>query len=230
MKKLIFTILLVCLFTVLYSWILSTTAYAQTGQSNCWVTKVGNPQGQPTLPAGCNSGGGLNTASDVALLANEIVEAAKSEPNCNKAIITANNYLCLKAHMPQLPHDKYPEAAFGQITSSATSYFYYQCVGFVQTVIAGLTNKRLDGGGGAASDYIKNVPTGYQFISNNGTIQPGDIPLWGGGDFGHIAIATWVNPDGNSFKVAEANFTANGQLSNHRIVTKREVAGWLRKK
>jgi hypothetical protein len=89
-----------------------------------------------------------------------------------------------------------------------------QCVGFVRGVMAALGKD--PGGGRHARGYLDSpTPSGYYPVDTNmNNIQIGDLIIWKGGNYGHIAIV--INTvDKNGIKyihVAEAIGTNNGTI------------------
>lgn len=149
--------------------------------------------------------------------------------------ITGSNVTCMKDKTSTLP-TSYPELVYGEIYQSTMAFgyynggYYYQCVGFVSTALAGVSGFTEFTSGGCAAEMAGRgpiVPQGaYRWIpsSESAIIQPGDFPVWTGG-CGHVAIVTSVQ--GNySFTVAEALGT-NGAVQT-RTFTKSQVPGWLR--
>ncbi|MCL5439144.1 MAG: CHAP domain-containing protein [Patescibacteria group bacterium] len=113
-----------------------------------------------------------------------------------------------------------------------------QCVNFVRAFILGSGWPSL--GTGNALGYFKDMP-GYRKISvgDGEQIQPGDIPIWNRGKYGHIAIVTSV-ADNQNFSVAEANWDCTGSDGEYHPCGKvgirnttidgENLLGWLRKK
>lgn len=197
-----------------------TKAFSQYRTEASWSTKVGNPP---------------ITSDSLVAGATELAKIIQS--NCPEGRVTINNYRCLENKIPKSTNIPYPELVYEQIITSVNvpdgSYCgigRLQCVGFVRASVAGTTGTPLDKGGDA-SDFIRNVPTGYEFVRKNGTIKmkPGDIPVWDGKP-GHIAITVEVIDD-NNFIVAEANYDGCGKVrpDGARQISSPNFAGWLRK-
>lgn len=74
---------------------------------------------------------------------------------------------------------------------------------------------------GPAYDYILNTPSGIP--------KEGDIIIWGGNQYGHIAI--FVEGNADTFRSFDQNFPtgSNSHIQNHNYNTP-PVLGWLRKK
>lgn len=148
---------------------------------------------------------------------------------------SSGNETCISVN--DLTMFKYPIDAYTDITASVNSYTFLQCVGFVNTVTAGMFQqglKEIDARGSAAAYASTNAPPGYVYVDkNSGTIKPGDIPVWtdnGVDSNGHIAIAISVL-DSDHFVIAEAN-GFNGHVANTRNIqtsTEYGLAGWLEK-
>ena len=243
----------------------TSTAYAQDATSNCVITNIGNSN-LSSLPTNCqnsNNGGAqgsagtsqsgsyTNTGNRLVNHANELVLAAQT--NCRAATydyigapagtiagaITSDDEQCLIQQINSLGW-QYPSAAVSQVQLYADSFapsgVYYQCVGFVQTVIAGLYGGMLDNGGNAENFIGNNQNFGYVYVSkaSGQKIQPGDIALYSIGSYGHIAIVikefdtnTPSNP--YNFVVAEANWLYDGYINNTRMDSYNNPAfvGWL---
>lgn len=74
---------------------------------------------------------------------------------------------------------------------------------------------------GPAYDYILNTPSGIP--------KEGDIIIWGGNQYGHIAV--FIEGNADSFRSLDQNFPtgSNVHVQNHNYNTP-PVLGWLRKK
>jgi hypothetical protein len=188
------------------------TVSALTASSNSVVTKVGSPSGPPPVGQG-------------AQFAIQLVQ--QIQQFCGGAI-TLNNAGCLNSIQPPIN----PLAA-QQIRISLSFDGIFQCVGFVQAVVAATTGQALNNGGNAIN-FASSIPTGYNFnqSGSGAALQPGDIPVFRGGQFGHIAYVISTAPDG-SFTVAEANYCPKecGAVADTRVVLRNDplLVGWLRK-
>jgi surface antigen len=112
-----------------------------------------------------------------------------------------------------------------------------QCTEYIirfYNVVFGMDTSRWSGN---AEDWYENGPSWeLKAYPNGGTVapQPDDIIVWGGGEFGHVAIITAVRD--NAVDVIEQNSDPN---TAYRTVTKSGntfppegnyyVKGWLRK-
>jgi DNA-binding transcriptional MerR regulator len=80
-----------------------------------------------------------------------------------------------------------------------------------------------------AVDFPSKAGTAYEYILNSPTNIPkeGDLIIWGGNQYGHIAIFIEGNVD--SFRSFDQNYPtgSNCHIQNH---TYANVKGWLRKK
>lgn len=120
----------------------------------------------------------------------------------------------------------------------------YQCVAFVQTVLP-LYHRDMSYSaprGIAATMWFNdgNQPPGYIKIHKDQGVpmQPGDIPIWGYGTYGHIAVTIAVrNVKGatgttttRSFTIAEGNVDGAGTVSNTRElpISDPGLIGWIR--
>lgn len=74
---------------------------------------------------------------------------------------------------------------------------------------------------GDAYEYIKNTPTGIP--------KEGDLVIWGGNKYGHIAI--FIEGNADTFRSFDQNFPtgSNVHVQNHNYTTP-PVLGWLRAK
>lgn len=202
-----------------------------TGKSNCVITKIGNPQQPPVLPPGCSAAGG-NTP--ISTFANDLAAAAIA--NCPNGQITSGNYGCMANKIPASAN--YPEKAYAQIQVSASSFSYFQCVGFVDAVSAGVYGNTPQPQGNAINWWYNNhtvldETTGQTvtYIQNPKT-QPaeGDFPVWAVDSFGHIGVVIKVY-DPDHIEVAEANWVCDGCVRNTRNiqVSASSILGFLHK-
>lgn len=182
----------------------------------------GTPPGVPQPPPPL---GNVTTAPG---LANAIARS------CNDAVVSQATISCLKSL-----ESTTPTAVLDRLKSSAFSYYYLQCVDFVQAILVLLNQPPLLKNGAtlrnALSHAGKDKVDGYAFIpmTKDAIIQLGDIPIWGGPayqPYGHMAYVIDVTADNRSFTVVEANLGTSGQV---RVMPKAkgdpELSGWLRK-
>lgn len=213
-------------------------SYAQDATSNCVITQIGNTGDNSSLPANCQStNGGSNAGGNTAISKTALTLAAALEP-CG--VIDHTNYTTCaipaiyKSNIPD------PDAAAATLADEVTrlSGWPYQCIEFVQTVVAGTYkspwNSWLD-----ANSYINVNP----YVVNDPSIQWTWIPIVGAtpaeGDIpvfyhNHIAIITSiVDPTTGQVHIAEANVIW-GSVGERNIVLPtfendgiaNDIAGW----
>lgn len=213
MGRIIFIILFLIIsgFTIL---VIVNDADAQS--SSTWRTRVGNPpeRGEP-LP-----GSASPLISQTAI---NLVNALKS--SCGGSV-NSSNYPCAKSIFSGAV--LHPDLSYNEITISAGTYGYLQCIGFVNAIVGGATGIQFPRVGNAA-DYDRNID-GFSFIPVGGTISVGDIVVWDNGGDGHIAVVVEVY-DQNTIQTAEANFDFRGAVGfrNRVISSEPTIKGWLRK-
>ena len=105
-----------------------------------------------------------------------------------------------------------------------------QCVDVTKAWLQNLGFK-VEGAWGNAKDWDKNARTGLNWIANTptGVPKPGDIVVWGGGSYGHVAI--FVSGNSSKFVGFGQNWpSGKGEpcaLSNHVYTGTLYVKGWL---
>ena len=256
MGKKILSLTLFSLFFLIIFSVACRFVFAQTTTSNCVITKIGNPQGQPSLPPECNQSAGGDTGNAISDYAVKLVDAVTNHTDCQQTTMPAPNgfyrYLtggkngeaaCLeKINAPQLGIQNFDTVKSNYWYSDMNPYF--QCVGFANGTLAGANGKVLTGWTSEvnADKYTGMSSPGYQWIPVTHTsadvMKPGDIVIWVGLCCGHIAIATKGGPAVNGairFSVAEGNGNGKGSVDIHNYSTVGDnnegltVTGWFRK-
>jgi lysophospholipase L1-like esterase len=226
-----------------------------TKSSDCIALKIDNPTGDPPYPDWCKqqiaSGSGSqtppsDTGNQMGNLALDLVNVGKEFcPNAPKdasgfSYINSGNYMCFKDHMPNSAVHK--DEAYNEIFISNTQVdgHVLQCVGFANTVTAGIYGKAIreasEGGNVIYAFQLAKNLTNYTFINKSANIEPGDMLIWPSSppddNAGHIAVVVKViDKDAGDIVLAEANAPKDGLLRTRNAnVSAIGVVGWLRRK
>ena len=211
---------IIIFFTILTGFFITFSVFTgETGaqSSSTWRTRVGNP---PT------SGGAPLPGPASPLLSQTAIKMVSSIQSSCGGSVSSSNYPCAKSIFDG--GVLYPDLAYNEITISAGTYGWLQCVGFVNAIVGGATGIQFPRIGNAA-DYDRDV-AGFSFIPTGGTISVGDIVVWDNGGDGHIGVVVNVY-DQKTIQTAEANFDFRGGvgLRNRVISSEPTLKGWLRK-
>jgi surface antigen len=117
----------------------------------------------------------------------------------------------------------------GEMTTSAKSYTYLQCVGFARALAYEIDGK--PGGYGNACAQARDSEN-YRFLAYPyNAPAPGDMVVFcrGYASVGHIAYISQVM-DPNNFKVAEAHMNGIGGVSVRNVGANNNIQGYLRMK
>ena len=180
-------IALFCLAFTLSSAALLT--HAQSAQSNCVFTDIGNPQGQPKkVPPNCT------TTSN-----NDVVKAAQTLTDAFQKCVNGKTYsggdTCIEEYLKNNGYSQAQISAMStrRIAATQTSTNCAQCLGYAGMVLALLhaDSSALLGFGSAEnvnSFSVKGVS--YNRVSQP---QPGDIGVTESGSNGHIYVVKSVS-------------------------------------
>lgn len=204
-------IVFILLYTIYY---LPHTIYAQTATDE-FTTKVGSPSGPP--PKQSVQSGGSDLASQ---LVTKVQRSNSCVLNNVKGVVAkANVNVCVGSIKP------IPELTETELTFSANTYTFLQCVGFVQAVVGGITGNTFD-----RIPSAKFYQNWKSFISKDAKdiIRIGDLAVWNKNPDGHVAYVVKVY-DKKTFEVAEANWGPLGQVGFRDVkADELNFVGWVR--
>ena len=162
---------------------------------------------------------------------------SKGESPCNHFIINENTWndvsKCLSSS--SIPNKEKVKKFFSWflIPIEEGKIKTLQCIGFVAGVEASFGHNFVKPEGGNARDYI-NPPPGYIRLSDLKQIQKGDIAVWAGKKYGHVAvvidtnIVTSPNGDvGGTISIAQSD-GYNGVISVRENISLYDPGGYLR--
>lgn len=195
--------LFVGLFAVMF--FLSIFNTVTTGGAFIGTKNIGTEEGI-SLPPGVEP-----NCSPSRHLAEEIIcKLSKGNSPCNHFQVDENTWNDVSVCLTQstLPNKETIKNIFSRYVIPITEggKRNLECVGFVVGAEAGLGRNAERPGGGNARDYLNSpYPNHYQFIDGKGAKpQVGDIAIWKGKTYGHIAIV--ISTDGNlKITIAESD-------------------------
>lgn len=236
-------------------WLPSTTSISAAPVHDCIITVVGKPITTITPDAGCRflSSGANNDIAKAALALRVAANPNNISGNtypypvvpCNNGRIATGSYQCMMDNI--IPNSMpYPEAAKNEIDWEIhNDYYIYQCIAFVETVIAAVYGQHW-GSPHNAKTYIgttQQIGTNYwtYFKKSTTPVAEGDIPVYNEAVCrgappdcpGHIAVVSKVIDAGRGvIEITDANFdSAEDGIVQTRNTTTNEsgMDGWLRK-
>ena len=242
------------LFTFVFLVLLpSTSSISAAPAHSCIITIVGKPTTTITPPEGCVFVSvGANNDIAKAALALRIAANVDNIPGdtypypvhpCNNGRIATGSYTCMMGNVGTSAQTMvpYPEAAKNEIDWEIhNDYYIYQCIAFVETVIAATFGQHW-GSPRDAITYIgttQQIGTNYWVYYKKGStpVAEGDIPVYNsavGSSHGHIAVVSHViDPARGVIEITDANFdlALDGVVQTRKTtINESGLDGWLRK-
>ncbi len=219
----------ISLFLLLYIFFNPPLAIAQISESNCILTKVGNPT-EPS-PA-CGAGGATLITEAADRIRQAYVTCGKPSGSTRLYLPTESYSLasCMRQSLSQYNYTSTQLDAFERSRASVIADGCSQCIGYVKSVVTLIDTSSnpfctyCNASGVIAGDPI-SLRSGnytYQKVEGDGNaadIQPGDIGVTKRGVWGHILIVKQVK-DRVSFYAYQSHWKLDCMVTDNYVVDK----------
>lgn len=226
MKKLLFAVIVISFLLQFPS-----LSFAQNSESNCVLTKVGNPN-EPSPTCGKKGATQIVQAADV--IRQAYVQCGK--PNSGQTYVYDGLGDCLKREIKRFSNNAYLDTqlqAFDSVRRSVIADNCSQCIGYVKSVLAIVDETTSPIPGSTNANTVISTATNDSFTSGrywytlighgfSADIQPGDVGVTNAFNWGHILIVKQIH-NNTHFYAYESHWNLDCGVTDNNLHPKAEV-------